>query len=289
MRATKGEKFIFIGPAIIYLLGFSVFPFFYSVGISLTDWNITRQDTTGNFIGLGNYIQFFSRDSLFLKAVSNTFFIIVLAVAVEMVLGYLIAHLFFAARAMKGISVLRTIYTIPIMITPLIFGLMWSYILNPMLGIMNYLFTLVKLKPLPWFGSPVTAIYTVIGVDIWQWTPFVVMLILAGLLSISQELFDAAEVDGAKWHQRVLYVEIPVIRRVLGIAVIMRVMDLFRMFDIIYATTQGGPGGSTEVISMFAYRQSFNYYNIGIGSSASIIALILTIFLSTLFDKFSRG
>ncbi len=288
MRATKFEKFIFIGLAIIYLLCFSVFPFFYSVGISLTDWNITRQGT-GKFIGLGNYIQLFSRDSLFLKAVRNTFLIIVLAVAVEIVLGYLIAQLFFAAKELKGISVLRAIYTIPIMITPLIFGLTWSYILNPMLGIMNYLLRLVHLKPLPWFGSPQTAIYTVIGVDIWQWTPFVVLLIFAGLLTISQELLDAAEVDGAKWYQRVLYIEIPTIKRVLGIAVIMRVMDLFRMFDIIYATTQGGPGGTTEVISMFAYRQSFNYYNIGLGSSASIIALILTIFLSILFDKYSRG
>jgi ABC-type sugar transport system permease subunit len=115
------------------------------------------------------------------------------------------------------------------------------------------------------------------------------MLLLAGLLTIPPELLDAAEVDGAKWHQRILYIDIPIIKRILGIAVIMRVMDLFRMFDIIYATTQGGPGGSTEVISMFAYRQSFNYYNIGIGSAASIIALILTIFLSTLFDKYSRG
>ena len=288
MQATKGEKFIFIGPAIIYLLGFSVFPFLFSVGISLTDWNITRQGT-GHFIGLGNFIQLFSGDSLFLKALKNTFLIVLLAVVIEIVLGYLIAQLFFIARNVKGTGTLRTIYTIPIMITPLIFGLTWSYILNPMLGIVNHLFTLVKLKPSPWFGSPATAIYTVIGVDIWQWTPFVVMLLLAGLLTIPQELLDSAEVDGAKWHQRILYIEIPTIKSVLGIAVIMRVMDLFRMFDIIYATTQGGPGGSTEVISMFAYRQSFNYYNIGLGSSAAIIALMLTIFLSTLFDKYSRG
>lgn len=206
----------------------------------------------------------------------------------ELVLGYVIAHLFYTARHVKGISVVRTAFTIPIMITPLIFGLTWSYILNPLLGVMNYLFRLLHLQPLPWFGDPSTAIYTVIGVDVWQWTPFVVLLILNGLFTIPQEMFDAAEVDGAKWHQKVLYIEILNINKVIGIAMIMRVMDLFRMFDIIYATTQGGPGGSTEVISMFAYRQSFNYYNTGIGSSAAIIALILTVFLSTLFDKATR-
>lgn len=225
----------------------------------------------------------FSEGSLFLKALSNTLLIIVLAIAIEMVLGYLIAHLFFSAKDVKGTAILRTIYIIPIMITPLIFGLTWSYILNPLLGIMNYLLTVFHLPTLPWLGSPATAIYTIIGIDIWQWTPFVVMLILAGLFSIPQELFESAEVDGAKWYQCVIHIEIPLIERVLGIALIVRLMDLFRMFDLVYATTQGGPGGATEVISMFAYRQSFNYYNTGIGSAASIIALILTIFLSTLF------
>jgi len=282
MQATIREKLLFIAPAIVYLLGFSVFPLIYSVRISLTDLNITRQGT-GNFIGLKNYVQLFSGDSLFLKTLGNTFLIIILAIIIEMFLGYLIAHLFFLAKDVKGISVLRTIYIIPIMITPLIFGLTWSYILNPLLGIMNYLLTVLHLPTLSWFGSPATAIYTIIGVDVWQWTPFVVMLIFAGLTSIPQELFESAEVDGAKWYQTVLHIEIPLIERVLGIALIVRLMDLFRMFDLIYATTQGGPGGATEVISMFAYRQSFNYYNTGIGSAASIIALILTIFLSTLF------
>ena len=288
MHATKIEKCVFIGPAILYLLAFSVYPLIYSVRICLTDLNIARP-ATGNFIGLRNFFQLFSPDGLFLKAVGNTFWIILIALVAEIILGYVIAHLFFSAREVRGISVLRTIYIIPIMITPLIFGLTWSYILNPLLGIMNHLLSLIHLSPLPWFGSPKTAIYTIIGVDIWQWTPFVVMLILAGLLSISKELFEAADVDGATWYQKVWNIEVPMIKRVLGIALIMRLMDLFRMFDIIYATTKGGPGGSTEVISMFAYRESFNYYNTGIGSAASLIALVLTIFLSTLFDKYSRG
>lgn len=282
MQATIREKLLFIAPAIIYLLGFSIFPLIYSVRISLTDLNITRQGT-GIFIGLKNYIDLFSEGSLFLKTLGNTFLILVLAIAIEMILGYLIAQLFFLAKDVKGISVLRTIYIIPIMITPLIFGLTWSYILNPLLGIMNYLLTVLHLPTLSWLGSPATAIYTIIGIDVWQWTPFVVMLIFAGLTSIPQELFESAEVDGAKWYQKVLHIEIPLIERVLGIALIVRLMDLFRMFDLIYATTQGGPGGATEVISMFAYRQSFNYYNTGVGSAASIIALILTIVLSTFF------
>ena len=285
MQANRKEKLIFLAPAIIYLLVFSVFPLIYSIRVSLTDLNIVRQHT-GYFIGLKNYIQLFA-DSLFLKSILNTLKIILIAIPVELCLGYAVAHMFYTVRKLKGVSVFRTIYLVPIMITPLIHGLTWSYILNPLLGIMNYLLPLIKLEPLPWFGSPNTAIYTIIGVDVWQWTPFVAMLILIGLLSIPQETLEAAEVDGAKWYQKIINIEIPMIKKVLGIAVLMRLIDLVRMFDIIYATTKGGPGSSTEVITMFAYRQSFNYFNIGMGSAASIIALISTILLSTFFIKYS--
>jgi len=287
VQANRKEKLIFLAPAIIYLLFFSVFPLIYSINVSLTDLNISRQNT-GYFIGLKNYIQLLSSGSLFLKSMLNTLKIIIIAIPVELCLGYTIARMFYTVRKKKGIPVLRTIYLIPIMMTPLVFGLTWSYILNPLLGIMNYLLVLIKLEPLPWFGSSNMAIYTIIGIDVWQWTPFVAMLILTGLLSIPQEVFEAAEVDGAKLYQKVISIEIPMIKKVLGIAVIMRLIDLFRMFDIIYATTKGGPGGSTEVISMFAYREAFNYCNIGVGSAASLIALILTILLSTFFDKYSR-
>jgi multiple sugar transport system permease protein len=287
VQATSRQKFFFIGPAIIYLLASSVFPLIYSLRVSLTDLNIARPQT-GSFVGLINYIHLFTPGSLFLKAMYNTFFITLIAIPIEVALGYLIARLFYTARSVQGISILRTIYIIPIMVTPLIFGLIWSYILNPLLGIMNYILMLLHIPAQPWFGDPKTAIYSIIGVDVWQWTPFVVMLILAGLLSISQELFEAAEVDGASWYHKVLHIEIPLIKRVLGIALIIRLMDVFRMFDLIYASTKGGPGGSTEVMSFFAYRESFNYYNTGVGSSASLIALGFIIFFSTLFVKFSR-
>lgn len=287
VQATSRQKLFFIAPAIVYLLAFSVFPLIYSLTVSLTDLNIARPHT-GSFIGAGNYIRLFTPGSLFLKALYNTFFITFIAIPAEIILGYFIARLFYTARDVKGISVLRTVYIIPIMITPLIFGLTWSYILNPLLGIMNHILMLLHLSPQPWFGDPKTAIYSIIGVDIWQWTPFVVMLILAGLLNISQDLFEAAEVDGASWYHKVFHIEVPLIKRVIGIALIIRLMDVFRMFDLIYASTKGGPGGSTEVVSFFAYRESFNYYNTGIGSSASLIALVLIIFLSMLFVRFSR-
>lgn len=288
MQSKTKEKLIFVGPAIIYLLAFSVFPLIYSLRISLTNLNIARP-ATGKFIGLKNYLELFSFDSLFIKVVINTSLIIVVALIIELVLGYMIAHIFFSARILKGTSVLRTIYMIPIMVTPLIFGLMWKYILNPTLGIMNYLLSFIKIKPIPWFGSSKTALLSIIGVDIWQWTPFVTMVLLAGLLTIPQEIFEAAEIDGAKWYQKIKFIEIPIINKIIGIALIMRLMDLFRMFDLVYAATEGGPGGSTDVISMFAYRESFNYYNTGMGSAASIIALIITIFISTLLVRYFRG
>lgn len=288
MHATLKQKFLFISPAVFYLLAFTVYPLIYALGISFTDLNLSRQGT-GVFVGIRNYINLFTGSELFIKALANNFTVIVFGIIVQLVLGFIIARLFFVAKDLYGINILRTIYIIPIMITPLVFGLISSYIFNPMLGIANHILTSIGLTAQPWFGDPGTALFTVILVDTWQWTPFMVIVLLAGLMGIPQELYENAEVDGARLRHKIFLIEIPLIRRVIGIAVIMRLMELIRMFDLVYATTRGGPGGATEIISMFAYRQAFNFYNTAVGSSAAIFALILTVTLSMALNKYIKG
>ncbi len=287
MNASRTEKLLFIAPAIAYLLVFSIFPLIYSVGISLTDLNVVRKGT-GNFVGLSNYVHLFSSGSLFVRAVTNTFIIMFFALLIEIVLGFIIARLFYLVRSVRFVTILRTMYIIPIMITPLIFGLVWSYVLNPLLGVGNVMLKAAGLHALPWLGSPKTALATIVMIDVWQWTPFLMMLIFSGFMTIPHELFEAAEVDGARLVKKITHIELPFLKQVIGLALILRSMDVFRMFDLIYATTQGGPGGATEVISMFAYRQSFNYYNTSIGSTASIIALIIITIISNFFNKITK-
>ncbi len=278
---------LFIAPVIAYLLLFSIFPLVYSVGISLTDLNVARRGT-GAFVGLRNYVTLFSPGNIFIRAIKNTFLIMVFALVIELALGFIIARLFYVAREVRFTRVLRTIYMIPIMVTPLIFGLVWSYILNPLLGVANVLLRSAGLHAQPWLGSPRTALATIIMMDVWQWTPFLMMLIFSGFMTIPHELFEAAEVDGAGLRSKIRHIELPHLKQVIGLVLILRSMDVFRMFDLIYAATQGGPGGATEVVSMFAYRQSFNYYNTSIGSAASIIALIIITIISNVFNKFTR-
>ena len=239
-------------------------------------------------MGLSNYVHLFSSGSLFVRAVTNTFIIMFFALLIEIVLGFIIARLFYLVRSVRFVTILRTMYIIPIMITPLIFGLVWSYVLNPLLGVGNVMLKAAGLHALPWLGSPKTALATIVMIDVWQWTPFLMMLIFSGFMTIPHELFEAAEVDGARLVKKITHIELPFLKQVIGLALILRSMDVFRMFDLIYATTQGGPGGATEVISMFAYRQSFNYYNTSIGSTASIIALIIITIISNFFNKITK-
>jgi len=284
MHANRIEKLLFIGPVIVLLILFSVFPLLYSLFMSFTDFSIARGYTNG-FIGLDNYVQLM-KNKQFLVSIFNTAKLIVFGVSTQILLGFVIAKLFKARHGSRLTTFLRTIYIIPIMVTPLIFGLISVYLFDPVYGIINYILQALDLGTMTWYGSEKTALFTIYIVDTWQWTPFTTLLILTGLLNVNESLYEASSIDGASVLQQVFHIEIPLLSRVVGIAVIMRFMDIFRMFDLIYASTKGGPGISTEVISLFAYRQSFNFYKTGFGSTAALIALILTVFFSSKLNTY---
>lgn len=284
----KKAKFILLAPAVLLLLALTVYPFIDSIRISLTSLNATRPHRTV-FLGLGNYIRLFTGDALFLDAIANTFIVMVISIAAEIVIGFVVAHTFFKISHLRGAKLLRTMYALPMMITPVISGLLWSYILNPTLGIANYILSMAGIEPLPWFGNSSTALTSVILVNIWQWSPFMMLLILAGLTAIPQELYEAAAVDGAKWYHHVFLVELPLLKPVIILGTIFRATDNFRLFDLIYVTTSGGPGSATEVLSMFTYRQSFKFFNVGYGSASAVVILILSIIMAQFLIRFLKG
>lgn len=288
MDATLKHKMIFVGPVILYLLIFTIWPLLHAVGMSLTNLQLTSP-ASGQFVGLRNYIALLSPGSPFIRALVNNAILIAAALSIQLAMGYIVARLFYSVRDMMGINIIRVVYIIPIMITPLVFGLVSVYIFNPSLGIANHIATSLGLEALPWYGATETALLTVAIVDIWQWTPFIVIILFSGMLSIPLELFENADVDGANLLQKVFMIEIPYIRRVIAIAVLMRLMELIRMFDLVYVTTRGGPGGASDIVSMFTYRQAFNRFNTGLGAAAAIIALILTVSASMGLYKMLRG
>lgn len=279
-------KLLFIVPAVIYLLLLSVFPFIYSVYLSLFQAKLT---TLGRkfFVGLENY-QNLLTDALFLKSIQNTAVLTVVSIGAELVLGFICAKVFLALRDMRTGQVLRSIAILPMMITPICVGLIFSYILNPTLGIANYLLSQVGIEPLSWFGDPSVALLSVIMINVWQWTPFMMLLMLAGLVSIPNSLYEAANLEGAKWHHVARWIELPAIRDVIMIGVILRVIDNLKLFDIVYVTTRGGPGDATELVTYFAYRQNFRFFQVGYGSAAAVIILLISIVVTTIAVTYLR-
>ena len=288
-KAAESEritKLFFIVPAVIYLLLLSVFPFIYSVYLSLYDAKLTRLDRKF-FIGLENYENLLT-DPLFLKSLQNTAVLTVSSITLELVLGFLAAKVFLSLREMRTGQVLRSMAILPMMITPICVGLMFGYILNPTLGIANYLLGQVGIEGPSWFGNPTFALPTVILINAWQWTPFMMLLMLAGLVSIPDSLYEAAELEDAKWHHVARWIELPAIRDVILIGVILRVIDNLKLFDLVYVTTRGGPGDSTELVTYFAYRQDFRFIQVGYGSAAAVIILLISIVVTTIAVTYMR-
>lgn len=283
-------KYFLILPAVIYLFLLIIYPLIYSIQVSLTTLNLARPSYRTEFIGLGNFAELV-KDPIFFQAIRNTFVLTALSVSAELILGFIIARIFFigVSLELKGIGFLRTVYMLPMMITPIVWGLVWVYIFNPTLGIGNYFLSLLGIAPVSWFGDVHIALYSIIFINVWEWTPFMMLLCLAGLSTIPPQLFEAAKVDGSKWYQNIFHIELPLIKRVIVIGLLMRIMDNFRAFDLIYVTTAGGPGTSTETLSVFAYRQAFQYWNMGYGTAIAIFTLILVIVLAQAFLKYLWG
>ena len=196
-------------------------------------------------------------------------------------LGYAVAKVFLELRHRGSFTVLRSFYLMPMMITPLTVGVIFAYIFNPTIGIANQLLQYVDIPAVPWFGAETAARCAILLIDVWQNTPFMMLLILAGLLTIPGELYEAARMDGARAIDLIRHVEIPAVLGVLLLGVILRVMDILRFFDVVYVTTRGGPGDSTMVLTLYAYQQDFEYFQIGSGSAAAIVVLVISIAVTT--------
>lgn len=281
------ERICFLAPSVIYLLALTVFPFIYSLYLSLYQVKLTNLNRK-IFVGLGNYSKLFS-DSLFLDACRNIAILTVSCITIEIVLGFIVAKAFFALRDNRLGGTMQSMSIVPMMITPICIGLIFSYIFNPTLGIANYLINQMGLTPLGWFSDTRLALLTIILINSWQWTPFMMLLMLAGLMSVPREHYEAAEVEGAKWWHVARWIEIPAIRGVVLVGVILRVIDNLRLFDIVYVTTRGGPGSSTELVTLFAYKQNFQYFQVGYGSAAAVVILGISIIVTTVAVRYLRN
>jgi len=274
---------LFLAPAIAVLLALSIYPLIYSITISL------QQGTAAGVIwGLGNFTRLLS-DNFFLTALAHTFVYAVSALTCEFLLGLGLALLL--NKQIRGRGLFRASLLIPMMLPAVVVGVIWRLMLNPNFGAINE--TLKQLgintASLTWTASPKLAMLSVIAVDVWQWTPFVFLVLLAGLQAIPQEPYEAALIDGSSRWQTFWHVTLPLLKPSILIVLLLRTMDLLRVFDQIFILTEGGPGFATETISLYIYRTAFRFFDFGYAAAMSFVLLALTNVISAIYIKFLQA
>ena len=278
-RAGKHFAYILIAPAVLILVVTSLYPAVFSFVLSFFNWNWgNRLD----FIGIGNYVDLFE-SAEFWQVLYQTFFFAIVATTVEMVLGLALAVV--VDRLKFGASVIRTLLLTPLMISGIIVALMSKVLLDPMLGIVNFVLGWLGLPLSPFFGATSTAMGTIIMVDAWWQTAFVFIIVLAGLQSLPREPIEAARVDGASSLQIFFQVKLPMLRPVLYTVLVFRTIDTLKVFDIIFGTTGGGPQISTEVMQTMAYRKAFSFLQMSESMTVMVIFSVIVLAISLIYMR----
>jgi multiple sugar transport system permease protein len=261
------------------------YPIAYTVWMSLQEW-FASSVTAPKFIGLANYQRIVTADTRFHQALVRTVYFTILVVGAEAVLGVAMALLF--NREFWGRGLLRTLAILPMVATPTAIGLVFVMMYHPTLGVANYLLSVVGLPPFKWTYSSQTALYALALVDVWQWTPLIMLIALAGLASLPREPYEAAHIDGASTLQAFWHITLPLLRPTIVVAVLFRAIDALKTFDIIYIITQGGPANSTETINILLFNQAFSYFNMGYASSVAVALFAVVMGASVILIKVRR-
>ncbi len=289
IQTRKGFPWLLLTPALVVLALLGLFPFVYAIRIAAFNISISKPYLPQFFVGLAQYAELV-RDPNFLNALRVTIVYTVEAVFIQFWAGLGIALLFRRRIILKGLF--RVCILVPMVITPVVVGLMWRFLLYPHAGILTYyleqISTFLGLTPPQLLANPRSALQTLIFIDIWEWTPFMFLILHAGLSSLPSEPFEAAMVDGAsKWHIfRTL--TMPLLKQSILIALLIRTMDAFRTFDTIFVLTEGGPGNSTETLNIFLTHLGFKFFHTSEASAMSLIMLVMIIAMSFAFIKILR-
>ncbi len=267
-RDRERTAAILVAPTAIIIGLFTLFPIGYLLWVSLH----AVQGPRMSFVGLDNYA-LVATDPTFWDSVRTTVLYVVATTGVELVLGFALAIVL--SGRLRGLGLVRTLLIIPMAMTPVVVGLTWRLLYTPPFGLVNYGASLLGVNLPPMLTDPVLAFVAVVVVDVWQWTPFMMLLVLAGLQSLPTEPFEAASVDGASRLQTLRYLTIPMLKGIVLVALIFRGIDAFDTFDTIYVLTRGGPGTATQTLTMFDFFQAFRWFHFGYAAAVAVLMLAL--------------
>ena len=271
--------YLLVAPALVVLLTLSIYPLLYSITISL------QQQTTSGVVWSLVHFKRLASDGFFQTAMAHTFVYAIVALTCEFLLGLGLALLL--NQQIRGRGLFRASLLVPMMLPTVVVGVVWRLLLHPNFGAINGTLKQfgISTEHLTWTAAPRLAFLAVIAVDVWQWTPFVFLVLLAGLQAIPQEPYEAALIDGSTRWQTFRHVTLPLLKPAILIVLLLRTMDLLRVFDQIFILTEGGPGFATEMISLYIYRTAFRFFDFGYAAAMSFVLLAVTNVISVVYIR----
>ncbi len=275
-------KWAMLLPTIVVLLVLTIYPMFYMLWTSLHSWNLTKPQYGYKFVGLQNFAKAFS-DSRFLGSVVTSISFVLLAVSLELLLGLALALLL--NRTRWYVAPMRLALLLPMMVTPIVVGLIFLMMFNGTHGVFNFFLESLGFSKHAFLADPRTALLSIVVADVWQWTPFVMLIFMAGLASFSDEVVEAAKTDCVSWFQELWYITLPLLKPVILVALLIRTIDAFRLFDLVYVMTKGGPGTATETLTVYIYVQGFDKFEMGYASALAILMLVVVNIVAQFFIR----
>ncbi len=277
MRTPSWVPVLYLGPAVLIMLAACLYPVISAFQLGLFDWSMGTPWSEARWVGLNNFVSAFSNPRVW-SSLWTTLLFAAVCVSAEMVLG--IALALALERPVRGTAFFRTLFILPMMIAPIAVGLVWRYIFDAQFGLINAVLALFKIGPMGWLADPTLAFVAIVIADIWQWTPFVFIMMVAALANVDNSVIEASRIDGAKWWQMTFLVKLPMIAHVIAITLMMRLIDAFRVLEVIYVLTFGGPGDSTEILALHIYKTAFVGQQLGVAAAISVLLLMVVALLS---------
>lgn len=280
-REARNAAAILVSPAVLLLMALNIFPIAYAIFISTRHWSLASPNPP-RFAGWYNY-----EELLLDERLSNAFVVsskfIVLAIGIELVLGFTLAFVF--NSRLKGLETLRKLSLLPVMAMPLVVGLTWFYMLNENFGVTNWFLTLVGLDRQPFLTDKTLAMLSIVLADVWQWTPFVMLVIFAALQSLPEYVFEAARMDGLSERQIFFRITVPLLLPAILVVLVIRAVDAFRMIELIFMMTKGGPAGATEVLPWYIYTTGFLSLDLGYAAAMAVVMIVIVTIVAQLFVR----
>lgn len=271
-------------PAVTALILIFVGPVLYTVYLSLHSWSFSGVSEP-EFVGLHNFFQAF-REPAFLNSLRVTAIFTLGGVSLQTIVGVSIAQ--FLNRQFVGKNLTRTIFILPLAGTPVAMALVWRLMLHPTLGVLNHFITRLKLTAVPWLSIDHLVLPALLVVDTWQWFPLVMLIAMSAMMTIPTQLYESAAIDGATRRQSFVHITLPLIRPAIIVAMMLRLTDSLKHFDMIYVMTQGGPGNSSQILNLYIYDNSFRYFRMGYSSAVIVLLFLVILFLNYILSRLRR-